>query len=227
MLYKNGFPDHKNNAGPNQINWRSDMDADLPILRCPSDRGYTGHHLAAWKSSKLSSWDHFGNGYAANTLWCTFHMPGCTFLIHSPFLRSISRVPNPGNTVYYTENSGRFGWHINLKDKGPNCESLTDGPHYSVSDDSSVVKGWHGRPFEFAVSFVDGHARVVKMEGHILPPPHLSSYPQLMDYGALGYSEWFCHIMRGKGWQIDTFPAAPTVAYFPCTISNVPANYIE
>ncbi len=227
VLYKSPLVDYLNNPGPHQINWKNDTEMDLPIYRCPSDRGYTGHHLAVWKNSKLPSYEHFGNSYAANTLWCTFHRPGCTFLIHSPFLRSVSRIPNPANTVYYTENCGRFGWHINLKDKGPNCESTTDGPHYSVSTDSGVVKGWHGKEFEFSVSFTDGHAGVVKMKGHQVPPPHLSSYPQLLGFGALGYEAWLCHIMRGPGWQLDTFPAPPTVADFPCSISNVPGNYIR
>lgn len=48
IMYKGGFIDHQRNPGPNQIHWKSDMNLDVGILKCPSDRGYTGHHYAAW-----------------------------------------------------------------------------------------------------------------------------------------------------------------------------------
>jgi hypothetical protein len=138
----------------------------------------------------------------------------------------MSRIPNAGNTLAYIENCGRFGWHINLDEKEARCATTSDGPHYNKSDDKSEVKGWHGRPFRFTAAFVDSHAETIKMEGHQVPPPHLDRYPWMDDY-ELGYSAWACHMVRGPGWQLDTLPANPTTANFPCGVSQVPENWIH
>jgi len=131
---------------------------------------------------------------------------------NSAFLKPISRIPNPANTVYFIENAGRFAWRKNY---GANdCTSFGG----SLGNDvDSIVKGWHGRPWMFQVSFVDGHANTVKMEGHQQPTPHLSGYPSCTaDDPQQCYSNWHCVILRGPGWQIDTLPAPPVQTVFPC-----------
>jgi len=207
VIYKGGFVEYIDNPGANQQNWIDDYTLDLPIFKCPSDRGYAGHHRTAWKNSKLSSYDHFGNSYAANVSW--IGVPGATCILrsNSAFLKPISRVPNPANTLYFIENVGKFGWRLNYGIDG--CRLLSGA---NAQDVDTVIKGWHGRPWHFQVGYVDGHAATIKMEGHQHPQPKLSSYPDCQpdaDTGSIEqcWSSWHCVIIRGPGWQIDTLPA--------------------
>ena len=68
VLYKAAFTDFHSDPGPDNRNWLADTELELREYRCPSDRGYTNFHDAAWRDSGLSSYDHYGNSYAANTL---------------------------------------------------------------------------------------------------------------------------------------------------------------
>jgi prepilin-type N-terminal cleavage/methylation domain-containing protein len=201
VIYKGGFTNFRNNPGDNQINWLNDSNLDLGIYKCPSDKGYTGHHRVSWRDSGLSSYDHFGNSYTANTAWVV--RGNSPLMSNSSFLKPISRVPNPANTIYFLENAGRFAYRKNYGADG--CSSASGAP--LGPDVESVVKGWHGKHWTFAASFLDGHADVIKMEGHIQPQPRLSSYPT--SESADDYNIWRCVIIRGPGWQIDTLPAPP------------------
>lgn len=212
IIYKGGFTDYSRNPGPNNENWLSDTKLNLDIFKCPSDRGYAGHHYEDWRKSRKTSFDFFGNSYAANVSWIGRSGGNCTLESNSSFLKPISRVPNPANTLYFIENVGRFGWRKNYGADG--CESLSG---VLGRDVDSIIKGWHGRPWYFQASFVDGHAGTVKMEGHIQPQPHLSSYPGFTgDELERGWQIWKCVILRGDGWQIDTLPAPSFVTGIPC-----------
>ncbi len=221
-MFKGGFPDYSGDPGPNDINWLNDAALDLPIFRCPSDRGYTGYHLPPWSLSRLSSFHHYGTSYSSNALWLaktwmeeeTGEIP-CKAASLGPLLRPISRVPNPANTVYYIENAGRFAWLFSLRHDRPRrrylgCLSYRMDPwQYNTEQ----IKGWHGRPFHFTSAFVDGHATMVKMEGRQFPPPKLPSYPQYPwmpidpnDRRQL-WASWVCAIIRGPEWQLDCLPA--------------------
>ncbi len=104
----------------------------------------------------------------------------------------------------YLENAGRFGWRINhwTRDTGP-----------LGSESNKRIRGWHGRDYTFTVGYVDGHAGIVKMEGHQDPPPHLPHYPGWPgSNGACGYGTWKGSIIRGPGWQLDTLPSAVVVS---------------
>ena len=122
----------------------------------------------------------------------------------SAFLHSISRIPSPANTVNDLENAGRFGWRINVqgRETGPLGAEM-----------NKRIRGWHGRDYLFTVAYIDGHAGIVKMKGHQDPAPHLPYYPPWPgDSRSRGYDWWNGAIIRGPGWQLDTFPSAPSIA---------------
>mgnify|MGYP000588513530 CR=1 FL=1 len=218
VIFKGGFTDFQNNPGANQVNWENDMTLDLPIFKCPSDRGYTGHHRLAWKNSRLSSYDHYGTSYSASTMWVGVPGGNCKLESNSAFLKPISRIPNPANTI---ENAGRYGANVNYGADG--CSSLSG----SLGNDvESVIKGWHGRAYRFQASFVDGHAGSIRMEGHIQPQPQLASYPGSGGGVAGTYQQWRCVIFRGKGWQQDTLPAPTVLTEIDCGSSGGVVNGI-
>ena len=191
FIYKDGFVDYKNNPGPQRRNWKSDEELDLGVFRCPSDTGWTsGLAVSEWVESGLTSYDHFGNSYVANNLWIGPGAYGDEYMdSNSAFLRPVSRIPNPANTVYYEENCGRYShWY------GPQAGGcpLEEG----------VVGGWHGRDWVFSVSFADAHAAQIRMKG--TTSPRLSEYPD-----GTQYTYWRCVICRGEGWQKDTLPSPP------------------
>ncbi len=221
VMFKTAFVDYMNDPGPNQANWENDQKLDLPGLKCPSDKGYTGHHMRAWQDSKLSSFDHYGTSYASNTLWCASHRAACFVKSWGPFHKPISRIPNPANTVYYLENAGRFAWRSNIHDADDFCYTGSDGPHFSVTDEISKVDGWHKKPWEFVVGFVDGHVAVTKMHGHKVPPPTISYWAG----GVTAVS--YCHVVRGPGWQMDVLPAPPIFLPTKCGFVNWPANQLR
>jgi prepilin-type N-terminal cleavage/methylation domain-containing protein len=237
ILFKGGFPDYSADPGPNNMNWLSDAALDLPIFRCPSDRGYTGFHMLGWRESGLSSYNHYGTSYTANALWFADTWPEgnsasirCEAQSAGPLLRPISRVPNPANTVYYMENAGRFAWLLETGEfvGHPRWSCVHDVDAYWLSN-TEPIKGWHGRPLHFTTAFVDAHASVVEMEGRRWPPPQLASYPYpsrfkvisgdlRKNYGGV----WNCVIIRGKGWQLDCLPAPVLPSGIPCDVPPGP-----
>ncbi len=230
LLYKAQMADYSRDPGVNQVNWLNDQRLDLPLLRCPSDRGYTGLHFSAWAASRLSSYDHYGTSYVANTFWCSSHSPPCIILSMSPLFRPLTQVPNPANTVYFMDNAGRFAWRVDTDAKLPRCWTNADGPHFARTAVESEIKGWHRRPYHFPMSFIDGHAGMVHMKGHILPEPRQSQYPPhpLVGFGDLDNHEgWRCHIIRGRGWQLDTLPAAAIAVPIECDYSSVGSDLLR
>jgi prepilin-type N-terminal cleavage/methylation domain-containing protein len=217
VVYKGGFTDFQNDPGPNQSNWLDDTQLDLGIFRSPGDIGYVGHHYEAWELSGLTSYDHYGNSYSASTSWIGQAGSGCFLRSNSSFLKPISRVPNPANTIYFIENCGRFAYRKNYGADG--CGSLSGA---LGTDVESAIKGWHGRPWEFATAFVDGHTSMVHIEGHIQPQPRLSSYPARPVTAAPGtYESYHCVILRGPTWQQDTLPAPPVPTNISCPTTVV------
>lgn len=136
---------------------------------------------------------------------------------NSSFLKPISRVPNPANTIYFIENAGRWAWRKNYGADG--CGSLSG---LLGADVETVVKGWHGKDWNFAMSFVDGHASITTIKGHLQPQPLLPTYPDGNDYGV-----WNCVIIRGVGWQLDTLPAPTVPTAITCSGGGVPVNTIN
>ncbi len=225
VIYKGGFTDYGNppTPGADDVNWITDANLDLKMFKCPSDTGWTGLHYLAWKQSKLSSYDHYGTSYAALTSWIGVPGPGCTLQSNSAFLKPISRVPNPANTVYFMENCGRFGWRFNYGIDG--CELLSGA---TAGEPDVDVLGWHKKPYVFNVSYVDGHASTVTMKGHNHPQPHLRSYPNCSgNEDDRCHRFWHCVIIRGEGWQLDTLPAPAVATRIKCNNSGATFNPIE
>lgn len=216
FIYKDRFLDYKDNPGPGSANWTHDTKLELNIFRCPSDTGYRGIHYRAWKESGLSSYDHYGTSYAANVYWIAARRASHrsdspsdgACMSNSPFLRPLSRVPRPSNTLYYEENAGRFAFYAapqGLPESG-DCGGPLEG----------IVHSWHGaedgeradnRDWLFNVSFVDSHTGTVKMKGY--QNPRLSEYPYL------DHDHWRCVIIRGPGYQRDTLPSPPVAIPIP------------
>ena len=221
ILYKAKPTDFGRDPGLNQENWLADTKLDLGIFRCPSDRGYTGHHFRAWANSKLSSYDHYGNSYAANTLWCNAHGQMCVVKSWGPMFRPMTRVPNPANTMYYIENCGRFAWRTGMARAHNICWTTSDGPHFSQSLRVLPIKDWHTREPKFVTSFIDGHVDHVKITGFLWPPP---TTPRDPDGNKM---LWECHVIRGHGWQLDCLPSMPIYRWVSCDLPHWAMNTLQ
>lgn len=221
ILYRDDFPDHRNGADQYYKNLLSDTELDLDVYRCPADSGYAGHHFLAWRNSKLTSYDHYGNSYTANALWIGVPGGQCKLSSNSSFLKPASRIPDPARTLLYVENCGRYGYRANYG--GPNdggCGPLNPPPSVETN-----IRGWHGRTWMFQAAFVDGHAGTVRMQGHQQPEPQLGRYPPF-EARATPHHFWHCVILRGPGWQIDTLPSPPVATTIPCGLSYSANNPI-
>jgi len=202
IIYGDVFPDYREEGGPNNANWKSDSRLDLSVFRCPDDAGYSGFHRQAWANSILTSYDHFGNSYAANVLSIRVLGGPGEVMSNSPMFRPSSRVPNPGATILLMENCGLFAAFMNYVRSG--CRGSLSLPSPEV-----YVLGWHGRRWIFTSAFVDGHAAVVYMNGHDQPQAHLPRFPSCQGSDSECYRRWRCGLIRGPGWQQDTLPSPP------------------
>jgi prepilin-type N-terminal cleavage/methylation domain-containing protein len=212
VIYKGGFKD----SGPpnwDRIGATRDTELELDLFKCPGDDGPPrGAHCADWlKNSERSSYDHFGNSYAAN-IFMTAPSGGGEMKSNSPYLRPTTRVPTPARTLYYEENIGRWAWSCRAE-MGGECsfvgKGVSPGP-------TKALRGWHGRDWTYNRSFVDAHAETQKIylegtedsDGYArhYHNERLSSYPK-WDGQEGSFDTYQCIIVRGDGWQKDTMPA--------------------
>ncbi len=204
IMYKATFNDYQRAPGPANANWLADTEMDLGVFKCPSDRGYTGQHFREWKTQGHSSYDHYGTSYAANSFWCSSHSEFKDVVKSwGPFLKPASRIPNAANTIYFVENSGRFGWRRDVSNADARCFTGTDGPYFAPQTSNSEAKGWHGKTDQFVTAFIDGHVSFNRTDGYYLPPPAVP-----LTYGG-DPRVLPCHVIRGPGWQLDTLPSPP------------------
>jgi prepilin-type N-terminal cleavage/methylation domain-containing protein len=212
ILYPGGFKD--NNAPFNRAGAVLDTKLDLGLYKCPADDGPPrGGHCQDWiDNDERSSYDHFGNSFAANVFLTGYSDSAYGLGSISPYMRPVSRVPTPARTIYYEENIGRWAWAAR-RDECPigGLEGIDVGPTKSLA-------GWHGRDWTYNRAFVDAHAETqrIYLEGtedsdgfaEHYRNEELSSYPSWLD-GTEGYFDRYqCIIVRGNGWQKDTLPAA-------------------
>ncbi len=190
ILYPQEFPDYLHPFYDRDGAW-SDTQLELDVYRCPSDTGYTGAHCPDFASDGRTSYDHFGNSYAANVFMVgSSGGPQAGMMkSNSPYLRPISRVPNPRNTLAYQENNSRWAWAV--AEENPDCSWIGQGVPGSVGS-------WHGKDWTFGATFVDGHADWIYMRGYRNPRVHQDQSLQ---------EQHRCIIIRGDGWQKDTLPA--------------------
>lgn len=203
IIYGAAFPDYQNQRGRGNANWIKDARLELDVYRCPADYGYTGSGREGWEDSKLTSFDHYGNSYAASTLWARW-VPGPSDIFSlSAFLRPLSRIPIPARTIMYLENNGRLAWRRNY-----GCPGGVDPPE-------TPIRGWHGRNLAFNVAYSDGHAAPTFIDGHLHPQPDIGRYPNGPGGIPMGYFNWRCVIIRGPDWHLDTLPAPGVTTGIP------------
>jgi prepilin-type N-terminal cleavage/methylation domain-containing protein len=212
ILYPGGFTDHLY-PEPNRRGAEQDAKLELGLFRCPADDGPPrGAHCPDWVAhSERSSYDHFGNSYAANVF--LVGISGQPVGSNSPYLRPMTRVPTPSRTLYYEENIGRWAWSCRR-------EFCTAIPSLQPGVDPGPTKhlrGWHGRDWTYNRAFVDGHAEAQRIyvegsedeDGYAVHyrNERLSSYPRWLNGWRGGFGLYQCIIVRGDGWQKDTLPS--------------------
>lgn len=213
VLYPHGFRDNGDPTFNRRLAY-FDTQLQLDAYRCPADDGPPdGGHCPEWLAHpKQSSFDHFGTSYAANIFMISSGGGGFQ-MSNSPYLRPLSRVPNPARTLNYEENIGRWGWAARREIAG--CEfigGVDPGP-------TKAIRGWHGKNWTYNRAFVDAHAETqpVYIEGTEDPEGYANHYRshELPDYPDFpgpppspgSYEQYRCIIVRGDGWQKDTMPA--------------------
>jgi len=136
-----------------------DKTLELDLFKCPGDDGPPrAAHCTDWVENQgRSSYDHFGNSYAANIFFVHSTGGGCE-QSNSPYMRPTSRVPTPARTLFYEENIGRWAYAVRNRDQCSigGADGLDPGP-------TKTVRGWHGKDWTFDRAFVDGHAAVQKI----------------------------------------------------------------
>ena len=216
ILYKGGFKDAFILGEFDRIQAQRDTTLALELFRCPADDGPPrGAHCPDWvKNDERSSYDHFGNSYAANVFMIA-NADGGEMRTNSPYMRPTSRVPTPARTLYFEENIGRWAWSCRREldaahdaTGGGGC--LWIGPGVDPGP-TKAVRGWHGKDWTFNRAFVDGHGERQKIyiegtegeDGYALHYRNEKIYPD----GHPLLTAHRCIIVRGTGWQKDTLPA--------------------
>ena len=218
IIYKGGFKDFgpslSNLSNFDRMGATRDTELELDLFKCPGDDGPPrGAHCEDWlNNSERSSYDHFGNSYAAN-VFMTAPAGGGEMKSNSPYLRPTTRVPTPARTLYYEENIGRWAW--SCKAELPECESALGLPGVDPGP-TKALRGWHGKDWTYNRAFVDAHAETQKIylegtenaDGYAqhYRNERLSSYPK-WDGAEGDFETYQCIIVRGDGWQKDTMPA--------------------
>jgi prepilin-type N-terminal cleavage/methylation domain-containing protein len=218
ILYKGGFKDH---ASPwDRVGATRDTQLELDLFKCPGDDGPPrAAHCPDWiANSERSSYDHFGNSYAAN-VFMNSSSGGGMMRSNSPYLRPITRVPTPARTLYYEENIGRWAW--SAKNELAECFQTIGGSGVDPGP-TKAVRGWHGKDWTYNRVFVDAHAEQQKIylegtedrEGYAnhYRNERLESYPRWPGCGEApddegSFEQFQCIIVRGPNWQKDTMPA--------------------
>ncbi len=175
--------------------WLPDTKEDLPVYECPGDKGFPGMHMKGWAGRPQdTSYDYFGTAYSANVYLVSSAGAGQPVRSNSPYQRSLSRVPNAGNTIIYMENAARYAAYANNSE----LNQPTNNCWWPYTYGNFTAKGWHKKNWRFNVGFCDGSARKIKLKGHTL-----------VEYGP-GTIEAVnrCILLRGPDWQIDTLPGA-------------------
>ncbi len=213
ILYPGGFKDARAGGSFDRLQAEADTKLELQLFQCPADDGPPrGAHCPDWIANQdRSSFDHFGNSYAANVfmIWRPGGRVGRGFEVaemgsNSPYMRPTSRIPTPSRTLYYEENVGRWAWACHRDTCGgqmPELTGIDPGP-------TKVVRGWHGKDWTYNRAFVDGHAEMQRIiiEGTEDGQGYFLHYRnECSPEGEAGCE--VCVRVRGDGWQKDTLPA--------------------
>ncbi len=201
LLYPGGFQDNLNPHYSRQ-GALQDTKLRLDLYKCPADDGPPrGAHCPDWVNhTERSSYDHFGNSYAANIFMVASSGPMWS---NSPYMRPVSRIPTPARTLYYEENIGRWAWSARQE----TCDFISMGVDPGPT---KAIRGWHGADWTYNRSFVDGHAESQKVyiEGTEDSEGYARHYRIEQIFSDPGEQDFnHCIIVRGPGWSKDTLPA--------------------
>jgi type II secretory pathway pseudopilin PulG len=218
LLYKGDFVDHR--ITDSEEGMLEDTKLDLGLYQCPGDDGPPrGGHCSDWIEfpEPTSSYDWFGNSYAAN-IFMIANSTGGYMASNSPYMRPTTRVPTPARTLYYEENIGRWAWAM----RNEWCDFLQPGPDPGPT---KAIRGWHGQDWWYNRAFVDAHAEYQQIifpetkdeDGYYehYRSERLTSYPAYLDGSEGTWTQYRCIIVRGDGWQKDAMPGPliPTGLY--------------
>jgi len=205
LLYPHGFRDNLSPAF-SETGATLDTKLDLPAFRCPADNGPPGGaHCPDWLANpQQSSYDHFGTSYAANVFMISYGT-GSLQMSNSPYLRPLSRVPDPARTFNYEENIGRWAWAS--RRERDDCYWL--GPGVDPGP-TKVVRGWHSKGWTYNFGYVDGHAdrQTLLIDGTEDSQGYSWHYlTERVFEDDVEQQQLQCIIVRGEGnWQKDTLP---------------------
>lgn len=232
MLYKDGFTDYLQLN--DQVGAFRDTQIKLADYICPGDDGPPSvGHCPDWVQSDRTSYDHFGNSYAANLfmigvdgLGCSSTEPGspcpepCGCMqSNSPYLRPSDRIKTPARVILFEENIGRWAWAARNDTCGgsPGGSDFGDGVFV---EPGRPIRGWHCDDWKFNRAFVDAHAEYQSVllvdtkdrDGFYdhYRSEEMASYPE-----GTSYDQWRCVIVRGPEWQKDTLPSKPVNTGLP------------
>lgn len=200
VIYKGKISSVRTSGGVGRgssIDYSPDTKLDLDLYHCPGDKGFPGMHHKGWWKSGLSGYDYYGTSYSSNPYLVGLGSANQPLDSNSIYLRPMSRVPNPTNTVLYSEYAMRFAVFADNKEEYNQPGSCWPYP----GADRKVARGHHSQPWWFNVSFGDGHTDWVKIKGY----GYLTGVKKAPSCG--GPTGCPCLTQRGKGWQIDTMPA--------------------
>ncbi len=198
----------------------------MQTYQCPSDNGYQGQHYDWWaRAPTYSSYDFFGTSYSANVFWTGMSGSFCCMQSNSPFLRPLSDVPVPSETLMYMENVGRYCWShhdpASYLYGGPFGDVLAN-PEYPEYLDGPE---WHGRGWYFNAAFADGAVGTIRMKSYEPVRPYPSDMRGACSTGAGGETGACTWIMiRGPGWRLDTLPAEPVPTNIPIPAPGRPCQ---
>lgn len=210
ILYPGGFKDNK--VPFDRTGCENDTKLNLDLFKCPADDGPPrAAHCEDWTMRpEISSFDFFGNSYAANLFMIAVTGGSNPMVSNSPYMRPVTRVPTPARTIYYEENIGRWAWAARRE----RCDFLQPGVDPGPT---KAIRGWHGADWTYNRSFVDGHAEYQKVyiegtedsAGYALHyvDERLDSYPAFPGNPNPDHAFYRCVIIRGRGWQKDTLPS--------------------
>ena len=216
ILYPGGFPAkwYAGEERPTEATATAHTKLDLKHYQCPADNGApAGGHCYTWVdwAPENRSYDHFGTSYAAN-IFMTYASWSALDQIYapqpvysnSPFLRPMSRVPNPARTMLFEDNIGRWAWACK-RDPCPFGDvGIDPGP-------TKVIRSWHGQDWAYMQAYCDGHAEMAQI---VMGEEDSDGYRQ--HYRIERFVEpiegrdplaFQCITVRGPGWQKDTLPA--------------------
>lgn len=178
---------------------------NLPMFRCPSDRGYPALDTRAVNEDQLDApsacaglpcYDFLGNSYRINNLGPVWTDGAGNEVLRARLSTAAeghpaSMIENPSREVLYSE--PRFAWWA----RGPQPAAAKDAP-------SHLVAGWHGKPRADNVAYCDGSARRSEVD-------RLAEFDaetlRLMNVSEEHHERFDVVLRRGRTWQVDIYPA--------------------